>query len=116
MRLTRMLCDGCGRTPTFWEWFRGEFSAGGYYDWRHPGIAFKEAGVPMLHETQRKAERLFVRIFNRPLPEELGYLCPNCQARVAREVPGLASSDPGDSEPDIRQQRRQEEPKSYFGS
>lgn len=107
-----MQCDGCGRQPNFWEWFRGELSNSGYQDWRHPGIAFKAAGVPMLHATQRKAERLFVQLFRRPLPDELSYLCPECQFRVETELPALAAADPGDPQP---QSPRSADDSHYFG-
>ena len=40
--LCKIRCDGCGRGPNFFEWVRGELSQGGYGDWRHPGVIFKE--------------------------------------------------------------------------
>lgn len=103
MRITQLFCDGCGRKPTFWEWCRGEFSPDGYQDWRHPGIIFKEAGCPFTYENKGRAERLFKALFGRPLPEELSYLCPQCQAKAELELPALAASDRGDEKPHVPQ-------------
>jgi hypothetical protein len=97
MRLTRMHCDGCGRTPHFGEWIRGELSADGYQDWRHPGIAFRSAGCPISYENRAKSERLFESLFGRPLPDEMGFLCPECQSRVEAELPELAAADQGEN-------------------
>jgi hypothetical protein len=99
MRLTQMYCDGCGRKPNLWEWMMGEFSATGYQDWRHPGITFKEAGCPITYETRNRSNRLFLALFGRPIPDELSYLCPNCQTHAALELPGLIATDPGDAQP-----------------
>jgi hypothetical protein len=99
MRLTNLRCDGCLREPRFWEWVRGELSQTGYQDWRHPGIVFKQIGCPLTYENRRKGERVFLQIFGRPIPEELSYLCPECQQRVELEGPGLAATDSGDPEP-----------------
>jgi hypothetical protein len=96
MLLTRMHCDGCGRRPSFWEWYRGELSHEGYSDWRHPGVVFHEAGCPLTYGNRGKARRAFAAIFGRPLPEELSYLCPQCAARAAQELPGALAVDPGD--------------------
>ena len=94
-RMTTIYCDGCGRQPNFWEWARGELTAGGYGDWRHPGIAFRAAGCPLNYDNRAKCERLFHALFGRPLPEEPSYLCPQCQARAEAEWPALAAADPG---------------------
>lgn len=100
MRLTRMFCDGCGRQPTFWEWAKGELSASGYQDWRHPGIPFKAAGCPIVYDKRAQAERLFLQLFGRSMPEELSYLCPDCQVRVETELPALVAADSGDTQPE----------------
>src|SRR5690349_2451395 len=99
MLLHKIACDGCGRTPNFWEWVRGEFSAEGYAEWRHPGIVFKSAGCPLAYENRSKAQRLFVALYGRPLPEEMSFLCPECQALAEMELPGLIAADPGDPDP-----------------
>ena len=109
MRLTKMFCDGCGRVPTFWEWAKGELSSDGYQDWRHPGIVFKEAGCPLVYENKGKSGRAFQALFGRPIPEELSYLCPECQSRAELELPGIISSDPGDPV------QQQPPPGHYFG-
>lgn len=112
MRLTNLKCDGCLRVPRFWEWVRGELSQSGYPDWRHPGIAFKAAGCPLTREHRRQGERIFLHIFGRPLPEELSYLCPECQVRVETEAPRLIASDPGDAEPVSPEAERE---RHFFG-
>ena len=112
MRLTRMHCDGCARQPSFWEWAKGELSASGYENWRHPGIAFKEAGCPLVYDKRKQGERLFLQLFGRPMPEELSYLCPECQMKVEIELPALVAADPGDPEPTFQQG---EPPGHYFG-
>lgn len=98
-RLTRMYCDGCGRKPTFMEWFRGELGAQGYQDWHHPGIAFKAAGLPVSYENQRKVGRIFLALFNRPFPEEPHFLCPICHEHAMERLPELVALDPGDTQP-----------------
>ena len=93
---SKIVCDGCGRGPTLKEWFRAEILGGSYGHWRHPGIAFKEAGVETGQISRAKFERLFRGVFGRPLPEEPSYLCPECQVQVAQDLPDLAAKDPGD--------------------
>ncbi len=95
MLLTSISCDGCGRKPTFLEWMKGEFTASGYADWRHPAIIFKESGYPISQDTMGRSERMFQALFGKELPEDMNYLCPECQNRVATELPGLASADTG---------------------
>ena len=96
MRLSRMSCDGCGRGPSFVEWCRGELTNEGYGDWRHPGIVFKQHGIPLDYQNRRKCERLFYALFGRKLPDEADYLCPDCQRRADEELPDLIARDPGD--------------------
>ena len=93
MLLTKMHCDGCGREPTFWEWVRGELSSDGYFDWRHPGIAFRDAGCPMTYDNRERVARLFWALFGRPQPDEMAYLCPQCQLRTEAELPALVAAD-----------------------
>jgi hypothetical protein len=95
MLLTQMQCDGCGRKPSFMEWFKGELTSAGYPDWRHPAIIFKEAGYPIAPESMGRAERLFEKLFGKPMPDDMSYLCPNCQARAEAELPALGSADTG---------------------
>jgi hypothetical protein len=97
MSLGKIYCDGCGRGPSFWEWAKGELTTGGYGEWRHPGIAFQSAGCPITYNTRAKAEYLFEALFNRVMPEELGYLCPHCQEYVAAELPALSAGYTGES-------------------
>jgi len=96
MRLTRMACDGCGRLPNLWEWMRGELSQEGYPDWRHPGIVFRAAGCPLGYDNRQKARRAFERLFARPMPEELSYFCPTCNARAQLDLPTVLAEDPGE--------------------
>lgn len=105
MLLTRMSCDGCGRKPNVVEWFQGELY-GGYPDWRHPAIAFKEAGCYLSYDNRAKGERMFLQLFGRPMPEESSFLCPHCQALVAQELPALWEADEG---PDLRDRPRERE-------
>jgi hypothetical protein len=107
MLLTKIHCDGCLRLPNLWEWMKGELTNDGYPDWRYPGIPFREAGVSLGDSGTRGAE-LFHRLFGRPLPEEPGYLCPQCQVRVLNELPALAA------EVDDRTQAMPP-PGAYFG-
>src|SRR4051812_30651631 len=107
MALLKIECDGCGRKPNFWEWVRGELSADGYSEWRHPGIVFKQAGCPLAYENRSKAHRLFTALYGHPLPEELSYLCPECQILAEMELPALLAGDLGDpdpGDPDVTQQ------------
>lgn len=103
MRLTKIQCDGCGRSPNILEWLRGEFSTDGYHDWRHPAIAFKEAGCPISYDNRGKAERMFQALFGREMPEQAGFLCPRCQRLVDEELPVLWEADEGD---DVRAKPR----------
>lgn len=98
MRLTTIHCDGCGRTPTFLEWVRGEFTTDGYREWRHPGIAFRDAGMPITYDNRTRCQQLFFTLFGRPLPEEADYLCPHCQERAAEELPALIAEMRGDGQ------------------
>jgi hypothetical protein len=91
MRITHLRCDGCERTPTFWEWCRGELTARGYPEWAHPAIAFKDAGLPLTPENRAVYEQLFTTLFNHPAPDDWSYFCPDCGERVRAEVPELAS-------------------------
>ena len=86
---TQIQCDGCGRKPNFWEWVRGELTADGYSEWRHPGIAFRKAGCPISYENKIRAAHCFHELFGRPLPDEPGYLCPQCQTWAEGELPRL---------------------------
>jgi hypothetical protein len=95
MRLTHMFCDGCGRRPNLWEWMRGELSQDGYAEWRHPGIAFRAAGCPLGYENRRKVAWAFSVLFNRPMPEELSHLCPQCNARAEMDLPTLLAQHDG---------------------
>jgi hypothetical protein len=95
MSLTKIRCDGCGRAPNFWEWCRGELTPEGYSDWRHPGIIFRDAGCPITYDSHGKCQRLFHALFGRPMPEELSFLCPECQRHAERELPALSASDRG---------------------
>jgi hypothetical protein len=104
MLLTKMQCDGCGRRPGFLEWFRGELSAEGYPEWRHPAIAFRAAGYPMKYENREKARRIFEALFGRPMPDDEGFLCPHCQKWVESELPGLAAQVEAQSEQPVTQQ------------
>jgi hypothetical protein len=63
MLISKMSCDGCLRRPRFWEWLRGEMSAGGYEDWRHPAIPFKNGGCPLTPDNRAKADRIFLQMF-----------------------------------------------------
>lgn len=96
MLLTQMRCDGCGRKPTLAEWFRGELTAEGYPDWRHPGLIFRECGVPIAPENRAKVEYLFETLYGRPMPIELGFLCPQCQDHAEAEIPALSAAFRGD--------------------
>ena len=96
MRLTRMICDGCGKTPGFLEWFRGEIGSEGYPDWRHPNLAFRNAGCVLTYDNRAKGERMFMAMFGRPFPDEAGFLCPRCQQLVLEELPALWEADTGD--------------------
>jgi hypothetical protein len=109
--LTNLHCDGCGRKPNLAEWMKGEFG-GGYDQWRHPGIVFKEAGVPFEGDTQSMADRIFRKLFGRPIPVEMDYLCPTCNTRAARELPRLIAEDPGDPEIEIGERAG---PRHYMG-
>src|SRR5688500_12870364 len=93
MRLVSVECNGCGRIPTVWEWIRAEMTQEGYGDWHHPGIDFRAAGYPITHDSQPRSRRLFEALFGRPLPQEMTYLCPQCQARVEAELPALGQAD-----------------------
>lgn len=95
MLLTNIACDGCGRKPTFMEWFKGEFTSAGYSEWRHPAIIFKEVGYPIEQNSMGRSERLFQALFNKEMPDDMNYLCPECQARAEVELPALASADTG---------------------
>ena len=95
MLLTRIFCDGCGRKPSLSEWFKGEFTAAGYSEWRHPAIIFKEVGYPMTQDTLGRSERMFLALFGKEMPDDMNYLCPDCQSRVEVELPALASADTG---------------------
>lgn len=97
MLLTQMRCDGCGRKPTLAEWFRGELTAEGYPEWRHPGIVFRECGVPIQPGNQAKIAYLFEALYGRPLPIELGFLCPQCQDYAEAEIPALSAAFRGDA-------------------
>ena len=96
MLLTKIHCDGCGRTPNFWEWVRGELTSAGYADWRHPGIVFRELGCPITYDSRARCAQYYWALFGRQMPEEMGLLCPECQAHAEEELPGLvaASGDP----------------------
>ncbi len=91
MLLTKMACDGCGRRPNLVEWFRGEFSAEGYREWCHPNIAFHNAGYPLKNDNREKGRRIFEALFGRQMPDDDGFLCPQCQRWVEAELPGLAA-------------------------
>jgi hypothetical protein len=95
--LSGMQCDGCGRKPNFWEWARAELTSYGYQDWRHPGIVFNAAGLPLKFDTQAQAAQLFYALFERPMPFELSYLCPHCQAWAESELPSLIQQLGGSS-------------------
>ena len=99
MRITKIHCDGCAREPGFWEWVRGELTSDGYQDWRHPGIIFNQLGCPLTYDNGRRATRVFEALFGRPLPDDLNYLCPQCQEFTERELPAILAADPGDEEP-----------------
>jgi hypothetical protein len=96
MLLTKISCDGCGRKPSLVEWIRGELTSSGYPDWAYPGIAFNKAGMPIGQTNRAKCERVFWALFGRPMPEELSYFCPQCQAWVEQELPDALAADPGD--------------------
>ncbi len=96
MLLTQMRCDGCGRRPSLGEWFRGELTAEGYPEWRHPGITFKQCGVPISIENRAKVEYLFQALYGRPMPVELGFLCPQCQEYAEEEIPALSAAYRGE--------------------
>jgi hypothetical protein len=96
--LTKIECDGCGRGPTFREWMRGELTFQGYPEWRHPGIAFRQAGCPLSRDNMARAARLFPALFGRPMPYELSFLCPECQQLVLEELPALYAADTADPE------------------
>ena len=102
MRLTKIHCDGCGRTPNFWEWVRGELTVDGYREWRHPGIAFRDAGMPMNYDNRAHCQQLFHMLFDRPLPEEADYLCPQCQAYAEAELPALVAQIRGEGNWTVR--------------
>lgn len=104
MLLSRMCCDGCGRRPNLMEWFRGEFSAEGYQEWRHPAIAFHRAGFPVKYENRDKARRIYESLFGREMPVEEGFLCPQCQNWVEKELPGLAAKMGGPDDQPATQQ------------
>jgi hypothetical protein len=89
MLLTNIRCDGCGRKPNLLEWARGELTTAGYQDWRHPGIVFKDAGYPITTPNRAACSQLFYALFQRQLPDELSYLCPQCQAWAEAELPTL---------------------------
>ena len=93
MLLSKMRCDACGRAPNFVEWWQGELTSQGYPDWRHPGVAFNRAGVPVSHEGHLKIPGYYLRIFGHPYPEDPGFLCPGCQDRVAELMPELLALD-----------------------
>src|SRR4051812_16732704 len=95
MLLTPMQCDGCGRKPTFMEWFKGELTNAGYADWRHPAIIFKETGYPITPDTMGRSERLFQKLFGKEMPDDMNSLCPTCIARAEAELPALGSADTG---------------------
>jgi len=96
MLLSDIRCDGCGRGPNFVEWIRGEFSQSGYAEWHHPGIAFRDAGVPMSYDNRGRCERLFLALFGHPMPDNLSYLCPHCAQLAKEELPALQAADEGD--------------------
>jgi hypothetical protein len=98
MWLTQIFCDGCGRRPSFVEWLRGEFHPDGYREWRHPGIAFKNAGLTVTYDTRPLAERHFFTLFGRPMPNGPGYLCPHCQKHVHEQLPFLVEEELGQTQ------------------
>jgi len=106
MLLNTLRCDGCGRGPKLIEWLRAEFTSDGYAEWRHPGRIFREAGIPLSYENKDRCARLFEALFGHPPPEEMAYLCPECQEWALRELPGLAALDknPGPEDRTIHQQ------------
>ena len=112
MLLTQLHCDGCGRKPNLVEWMKGELGGSGYEGWRHPGIAFKEAGCQLDGENIDKCERLFRKLFGRPMPLEMDFLCPDCFARALRSLPRLIEEDPGD-DPAVAGERRG--PRHFMG-
>jgi hypothetical protein len=93
MLLSKLSCDACGRAPSFVEWWKGELTAQGYPDWRHPGVAFNMAGVAVNHEGHQKIPAYFQRVFGSPYPEDPSFLCPQCQERVMELVPELLALD-----------------------
>ena len=99
MLLSEIECEGCGRRPSFREWFRAEFGHAGYENWRHPGVVFTKMGCPLSYATRAKAMRLYEKIFSRPLPDEPGLLCPECQERCEALIPELSLLDTGPSAP-----------------
>ncbi|HEU4752445.1 MAG TPA: hypothetical protein VFU47_04980 [Armatimonadota bacterium] len=110
--MTNIFCDGCARKPSFWEWVRGELTSAGYHEWRHPGIIFKEHGLPIVHEHREKASRVFRGLFGREMPEEMSYLCPECQAFASRELPALIEAD---EQAPPTAAGSQQEPRHFFG-
>jgi len=93
MLITNLLCDGCGRKPNLMEWIRAEMTNSGYAEWRHPGIAFRRGGCEISNMTREKIERLWEDLFQRETPSPLSFLCPECQERVAEELPELLQRD-----------------------
>jgi len=91
--MTSIQCDGCGRKPNLWEWLRGELTDAGYAEWRHPGLAFREAGYPLTHATRARCEALFYALFGRALPEDAGFLCPQCQDWTLQQLPPMIQHD-----------------------
>lgn len=89
--------------PTFLEWVRGELTMDGYREWRHPGIAFKEAGMPITYDNRARCQQLFFTLFGRPLPEDADYLCPQCQERIAEELPALVAEMRGEGQWTVQQ-------------
>lgn len=115
MLLTKMSCDGCGRGPNLREWFRGELSHEGYPDWRHPGIIFREAGCPFSYENGAKAQHLFEALWNHPLPDELGFLCPECQELAEQELPAMIAAYREPVRYATASGRERDQPTAYFG-
>jgi hypothetical protein len=85
----KIQCDGCGRTPTTWEWVRAELGSNGYAEWRHPGIVFKNAGCPVELKNRHHCQEMFQVLFGRPMPDPGSYLCPQCNALAQARLPAL---------------------------
>ncbi len=120
MRLTKMSCDGCGRKPSFNEWFKGEITAAGYPEWRHPAISFKEAGLPMAHEKREMWSLAWERLFGAPVPDDVNFLCPDCQTKIDLELPDMLPDLESEAEAkkiklEAAAAPRREAERSYFG-